>query len=161
MLYNAYELQRTMLSSAAATMMLLGMNATKNKIAFAADFDAERPPSDGGGDRGESSTAMVVAEEEERVPPPPPPEKPVKIKKKTTRERIEELERLEEQQLEREEAIQEQNREIQQQDSTIDGLQRQLELKNELIALLKRERDEAKEEAKLAQGLCAQSAAIF
>ncbi len=142
--------------------MLLGMNATKKKIAFAADFDAERPPSDGGGDRGESSTAMVVAEEEEeRVPPPPPPEKPVKIKKKTTRERIEELERLEEQQLEREEAIQEQNREIQQQDSTIDGLQRQLELKNELIALLKRERDEAKEAAKLAQGLCAQSAAIF
>ena len=148
-----------MLSS--VTTMLLGMNATKNKIAFAEDFDAERPPSDGGGDRGESSTAMVVAEEEERVPPPPPPEKPVKIKKKTTRERIEELERLEEQQLEREEAIQEQNREIQQQDSTIDGLQRQLELKNELIALLKRERDEAKEAAKLAQGLCAQSAAIF
>ena len=147
-----------MLSS--VTTMLLRMNATKNKIAFAADFDAERPPSDGGGDRGESSTAMVVADEEEKVPPPPP-EKPVKIKKKTTRERIEELERLEEQQLEREEAIQEQNREIQQQDSTIDGLQRQLELKNELIALLKRERDEAKEAAKLAQGLCAQSAAIF
>ena len=146
------------MSSAAATMMLLGMN--ENKIAFAADFDAERPPSDGGGGGGESSTAMVVADEEEKVPKPPP-EKPVKIKKKTTRERIEELERLEEQQLEREEAIQEQNREIQQQDSTIDGLQRQLELKNELIALLKRERDEAKEAAKLAQGLCAQSAAIF
>ena len=74
---------------------------------------------------------------------------------------MEELELLEEQQLEREQAISEQNRQMAMQDSTIDGLQRQLELKNELIALLKRERNEAKEEMKLAQGLCAQSEAIF
>ena len=63
--------------------------------------------------------------------------------------------------MEREQAISEQNRQMAMQDSTIDGLQRQLELKNELIALLKRERNEAKEEMKLAQGLCAQSEAIF
>tara|TARA_B100001758_G_C18380602_1_gene596986 strand:- start:1421 stop:1810 length:390 start_codon:yes stop_codon:yes gene_type:complete len=97
------------------------------------------------------------------TPPQPQPldEKVVPKKKKSTRERIEELELLEEQQLEREQAISEQNRQMAMQDSTIDGLQRQLELKNELIALLKRERNEAKEEMKLAQGLCAQSEAIF
>ena len=82
-------------------------------------------------------------------------------KKKSAREQLLELENLEEQQLERENALSEQNSKLQQQDATIDGLQRQLELKNELIALLKRERDEAKEEAKLSQGLCAQSAVIF
>ena len=66
-------------------------------------------------------------------------------KKKSAREQLLELENLEEQQLERENALSEQNSKLQQQDATIDGLQRQLELKNELIALLKRERDEAKE----------------
>jgi hypothetical protein len=118
----------------------------------------ERDDSDFGND-GETREGT-----QKGTPPPPSSsggEEKVPKKKKSTRERIEELELLEEQQLEREQAISEQNRQMAMQDSTIDGLQRQLELKNELIALLKRERNEAKEEMKLAQGLCAQSEAIF
>ena len=119
----------------------------------------ERDESDDFGNDGKTREGT-----QKGTPPPPSSsggEEKVPKKKKSTRERIEELELLEEQQLEREQAISEQNRQMAMQDSTIDGLQRQLELKNELIALLKRERNEAKEEMKLAQGLCAQSEAIF
>ena len=127
---------------------------TKRGVARAEEHDESDVANDGGTREGPQKGRMPPASSsggEEKVPK----------KKKSTRERIEELELLEEQQLEREQAISEQNRQMAMQDSTIDGLQRQLELKNELIALLKRERNEAKEEMKLAQGLCGQSAAIF
>ena len=76
--YDHRSRRRRSVMLSSVTTMLLGMNATKNKIAFAEDFDAERPPSDGGGDRGESSTAMVVAEiaakacQGENLPPSAP-----------------------------------------------------------------------------------------